>query len=90
MAKTRKRSTSLCENAAIILNQDLEFYRRGRMAYEDFRSRYQMVQDLNLPVVCEKTGRSIEAVQRKSGRRVTIEERECSCTRRRKKAIGRK
>jgi hypothetical protein len=90
MAAKRKTNMMLCKKAAIILNHDLESYRRGRMAFEDFRSRLDMAKDLNISVVCEKTGRTIDAIQQKSGRRTTIDERKCSCKLPRKKAKGRK
>lgn len=90
MAKNRKKNTSLCQRAAIILNHDLESYRRGRMPYEDFRSRLQMAEDLNIRVVCKKTGRKVRAVQPGSGRSVTIEERKCSCRPPPKKARGKR
>lgn len=89
MAKKRKKNMSLCQKAVVILDQDLESYRRGRMAYEDFRSRYEMARDLNIPVVCEKTGRQITAVQRGSERRTTIAERKCFCSPPKKRVSGR-
>lgn len=54
----------MCKRAVYLLDSTLEDVRRGRTSFAHFKSHYEMVQRLNIPVQCVETGKTVKKLAR--------------------------